>query len=143
MIITKAKLQDEEIYELLDHIIYGTSVIYKYLGDPSDDLRDDIKRCTDATKSLNRALMRSSLGDVCDNCSDEYESLINATEESVSDLDVHLDYVVNAYRNLEDENQELKRVIQTLSRYALDAVTDDELKTYEERIILEKLEGTR
>jgi hypothetical protein len=121
--------------------MFGDSTIYKVLSEPAYDIRMDIDRCTSATKSLGSTVSFSSPDDVCEECTSEHTTLIDEIESAYSDLDIHLDSLISEYRRLEDENDHLKRIIQDLTFYAVDAVPEDDLTAYEEKLIVDKLEG--
>lgn len=143
MSTSKIKLQDEEVYELLDKVIYGSSTIYKYLSDPQLDISISINRCTAATKAIGATLRMSSKDDVCDECEREHELLISDVEDQHDDLDVHLDGIIDAYEGLQNENEALKRIIADLCSYAVETLSQEEIQEFEEHLIVGKLDGTR
>jgi hypothetical protein len=136
---TKTKLSDEQEYQLLDYVIYGVDTLIKLLNTATRDVSNDIKRCDTAKDSLGTALRFASEHDVCKDCKDVHSSLIRDAEESHSELDFNFDAITNAYSELQEENSELRNIIQDLIQYAVSGVPCDDRAEFEEHLILKTL----
>ncbi len=145
MSTSKQTIRDNHAHALLDYVIYGDDTLTK-LDNPNIGMLDitiDIKRCEDAAGSIGAALRFASASNVCDECEEEHGNFIDTVEGSHSDIDCHLDTIVNAYQALQERNAHLENIIQDLIGLAVNAVDDDDLEQFEEKLILEKLKGEK
>jgi hypothetical protein len=126
---------------LMDYVIYGDDTIVRALSKSSPDIGLDIKRCTDAKNSIGQLTNQWSGQNVCNDCEEEYTSLIDEVDSNYSDLDSHLDSIVQSHQALEAENVLLKGIIQDIIGYAVDAVPADDLTEFEEQLIIKRLKG--
>ena len=134
-------IKTEHRKALIDYVIYGDNTIVRALGKSPPDVSIDIKRCTDAKNSIGQLTNQATAHSVCNDCEAEYTSLIDEVDSNYSDLDSHLDSIVESHLALEAENELLKCIIQDLVGYAVDAVPADDLTEFEEQLIIKRLKG--
>lgn len=144
MSTSKKSVKDSHAYELLDYVIYGDNTLQN-IENPSFEHSVDleIQRCSKAVESLSSTLKFVSPGDVCEECEPEYQDLINNAEDTNTELESHFSDIVEAYRESRKEIDNLYNIIHDLVQYAADAVGDDDVKDFEEYLIMKNLEGEK
>ena len=143
MSTSKNNTRETHANELIDFVIYGDKTLQSLEEEAIADCDYTIKRCHDAIDSIGSTIKFSSPGDVCPECEEVHANLINEVEDKQQDIDTHFATIVDAYNVLEKQNTELRNIVRDLISYAADSIPDDEVKEFEEHLILKKLEGKK
>lgn len=130
--------RDKDI-KLVQYLVYGDKEIENKMTQSQRDLSREIKHVKDGIDTLSKVIRSGPC--VCEECKDEVENFEKDVDSCYIDIDTNIDDIIDEIDQLRSVIDQYENIITDLVSFAADHVTDEDKKTYEEYVIMEKLNG--